>query len=304
MPHNSKKSEAPPDAESSAGSSRSSRPIWKGSISFGLVNIPVSLHSAESRDEISFRLLDKRNLSPVRYQRINESTGKEVPWGEIVKGYEYGHGEYVVVTDEDLRRANIEATQMVEITEFVDESEITPVFYDKPYYLEPQKKAQKSYALLREVLQRSGKVGIARLVLRSRQYVAAVFPLGRALVVNLLRYAHELRDSAALDLPSESLKGNGITEGEVKMAQRLVDAMVDRWDPARFKDEYRNDLMEMLQRRIDSGQTRTVEEKPLPGPKRSAKVVDIMQLLKKSIEQADRSEARARRKPESRRKVG
>jgi DNA end-binding protein Ku len=305
MPSSRKKFEAvqEPDASVESGT-RPSRAIWKGSITFGLVNIPVSLHSAESRDEISFRLLDRRNLSPVRYQRVNEGTGKEVPWAQIVKGYEYGPGEYVVVSDEDFRRANAEATQTVEITEFVNESEITPVFYDKPYYLEPQKKAHKSYALLREVLQRSGKVGIARLVLRSREYVAAVFPLGRVLVVNLLRYAHELREPNALDVPSESLKENGISEGEIKMAERLVEAMVDRWEPHKFKDEYRTDLMALIESRIESGQTRAPDETPVPQARKPGKVVNIMELLKKSIEQADKSEPRTKRKTDSRRKAG
>jgi DNA end-binding protein Ku len=283
---------------------RPSRAIWKGAISFGLVNIPVSLHSAESRDDISFHLLDKRNLSPVRYQRINENTGKEVPWAEIVKGYEYGPGEYVVISDEDLRRANAEATQTVEITEFVDESDITTVYFDKPYYLEPGKKAHKSYALLREVLARSGKVGIARLVLRSREYIAAVYPLGRVLVANLLRYAHELRDPAALDLPSENLKENGIAEGEVKMAERLVEAMVGKWDPRKFKDEYRTDLMKLIESRIESGKTTTVDETPVPEPRRTGKVVDIMELLKKSIEQADKNDSRTKRRTDGRRKAG
>ena len=305
MPSNKKKVEAVQEPDASIESApRPSRAIWKGSIRFGLVNIPVSLHSAESRDEISFRMLDKRNLSPVRYQRVNESTGKEVPWAEIVKGYEYGPGEYVVVSDEDFRRANAEATQTVEITEFVNESEITPVFYDKPYYLEPQKKAHKSYALLREVLQRSGKVGIARLVLRSREYIASVFPLGRVLVVNLLRFAHELREANALDVPSENLKENGISEGEIKMAERLVEAMVDRWEPRKFKDEYRTDLMALIESRIESGQTRAVDETPVPQRRKPGKVVDIMDLLKKSIEHADRSESRANRKTDRRRKAG
>ncbi len=295
------------EADESAAESQSAptpRAIWKGSITFGLVNIPVSLHSAESRDEITFRLLDRRNLAPVRYQRVNERTRKEVPWADIVKGYEYSPGEYVVMTDEDFRRANVEATQTVEITGFVDESEITPVYYDKPYYLEPQKQAHKSYAVLREVLQRSGKVGIARVVLRSKEYIAVVIPLGRVLVANLLRYRHELRQPDALDLPTESLKENRITEGEIRMAERLVDAMVDKWDPDKYKDEYRKDLMTLINRRVESGQTQAIEEPEVPQPKRSAKVVDIMDLLKQSIQQADKADSRGKRKQEVRRKAG
>jgi DNA end-binding protein Ku len=290
--------------EAEGGSSaRPTRAIWKGNISFGLVNIPVSLHSAESRDDISFRLLDRRTLSPVRYQRVNESTGKEVPWSEIVKGYEYESGQFVVMTDEDLRRANVEASQTVEITDFVEGLEITPVFYDKPYYLAPEKKSRKSYALLREVLQRSGKVGIARIVLRSRQYIAAVFPLGKILTVNLLRYGHELRDATAIDAPPESLKENGITEGEIKMAERLVDAMVGKWDPQKYKDEYRNDLLALIERRIQTGQTEAVTE-AAPEAKRPAKVVNIMDLLKRSIQEAEKAQPAPRKRTESRRKAG
>jgi DNA end-binding protein Ku len=290
--------------EAEGGSNaRSTRAIWKGNISFGLVNIPVSLHSAESRDDMSFRLLDRGNLSPVRYQRVNESTGKEVPWSEIVKGYEYESGQFVVMTDEDLRRANVEASQTVEITDFVEGSEITPVFYDKPYYLAPEKKSRKSYALLREVLQRSGKVGIARIVLRSRQYIAAVFPLGKILTVNLLRYGHELRDATAIDAPPESLKQNGITEGEIKMAERLVDAMVGKWDPQKYKDDYRNDLLSLIERRIQTGQTEAVTE-AAPESKRPAKVVNIMDLLKRSIQEAEKAEPAPRKRTEGRRKAG
>ena len=274
------------------------RAIWKGSISFGLVNIPVSLHSAEVRNELSFHLLDRKNLSPVYYKRVDEATGKEVDWSNIVRGYEYEPGQYVVLSDEDLRRANVKATQTVEIIEFVDGSDIPPLFYDKPYYLQPDKKAHKSYALLREVMRRTGKYGIAKVVLRSRQYIAAVYPEGNVLVVNLLRYLYELRDASTLDVPSRV----ELSDGEIKMAQRLVETMFGEWDPKRYHDTYRDDLLRMIHYRVKTGQAAESREAS-PPPSRQTKVVNIMDLLKRSVEHTEKSGA-GRHKPESRRKAG
>jgi len=280
------------------------RAIWKGSINFGLVNIPVALHSAEEREELSFKLLDRRNLAPVRYKRVNERTGREVPWDEIVKGYEYKKGEFVVLTEEDFRRADVEATQTVEITGFVDASEIDAVHYDKPYYLEPLKKARKSYALLREVLERTGKVGIGKIVIRSRQYLAAVMVWGSVLVVNLLRYANELRDPAELDLPLQSLKTLDIDEKEIKLAERLVETMMEPWEPAKYQDTYREKLLALIKKKAKSVATEAIEELPKEIPqKRTAQVIDIMDLLKRSVEKA-KDEAPSRRRTERRRKAG
>jgi DNA end-binding protein Ku len=291
-----KRTDAEPEAEPV------SRAIWKGSITFGLVNIPVSLHSAETSQELSFKLLDRRNLSPVHYKRVNEQ-GKEVSWDDIVKGYEYEKGQFVVVTDEDFQRANVEATQAVEITDFVDAAEIQAIYYDKPYYLAPEKRSAKSYALLREVLRRSGKVGIAKIVLRSRQYIAAVYPLGAVLVVNLLRYAYEVRSPSSVNAPEEGLRANGLSEGELKMASRLVDAMVDEWRPEKYQDTYREDLLELIRNKVETGETEAIEPLP-PAPRRTGKVVDIMELLKRSLEQAEKTEGRTRRRTEGRRKAG
>jgi DNA end-binding protein Ku len=280
------------------------RAIWKGSINFGLVNIPVALHSGEERQELSFKLLDRRNLAPVRYKRVNERTGREVPWEEIVKGNEYKKGEYVVLTEEDFRRADVEATQTVEITGFVDASEIDPVYYDKPYYLEPLKKARKSYALLREVLERTGKIGIGKIVIRSRQYLAGVMVWGSVLVVNLLRYANELRDPAELELPPQSLKTLDIAEKEIKLAERLVETMIEPWEPAKYQDTYREKLLGLIERKAKSGATEAIEELPKEvRQKRTAQVIDIMDLLKRSVEKA-KDEAPSRKRPERRRKAG
>lgn len=260
--------------------------IWKGSIRFGLVNIPVAVYPAEESDELSFTLLDRRDLSPVGYQRINKASGEEVPWSEIVKGYEYEDGEYVVLGDEDFKRANPEATQTVDIVAFVDAKEIDPVYFDRPYYLAPLKSGEKGYALLREALAASGKVGIAKVVLRTREHLAAVIPQGRALVLELLRFPHELRDAGELELPKAGLEDAGVTQREIEMAEKLVEGMVEEWDPSQYKDDYRNDLMARIDEKIEKGETEVIAEpeEEDAGEKKDSKVIDIMDLLKRSLE--------------------
>lgn len=263
------------------------RAIWKGSISFGLVSIPVGLFSAESRDEISFRQLDKRNLAPVGYKKYNKATGKEVDLDEIVKGYEYEEDRYVLVSDEDLRRANPEKTQTVDITDFVQLDDIQPEFFDKPYYLAPtNKKNMKAYALLREALKRSGKVGIAKVVIRSREYLAAVIPHEKVLVLEIMRYPHEIRGADDLELPGEDLKELGVTDREVQMAEVLIEGMTSDWEPAKYHDSYRDDLMALINQKVESGQTEVLDESPVPevAAADTGKVIDIMSLLKKSVE--------------------
>jgi DNA end-binding protein Ku len=270
------------------------RSIWKGSISFGLVNIPVGLYSAEKRQEIQFHLLDKRDKAPIHYQRVSEKTGKEVPWADIVRGYEYEEGHYVVLSDEDLKRANPEATQTVDILDFVDAADIPTVYYDKPYYLGPDKKGAKSYALLREVLVKTGKVGIAKVVIRTRQYLSAVVPQGDVLVLNLLRFAHELRDAGEVEVPHGRA---GVTDRELEMAERLVEGMVSEWDPEKYRDSYENDLMTLIEKRVKSGDTAAVET---PAPKRrEGNVVDLMALLKRSVEVSGKGEQKAKPKPKA-----
>jgi DNA end-binding protein Ku len=260
------------------------RAIWKGSISFGLVTIPVGLFTAETRDEISFRQLDKRNLAPVGYKKYNKETGEEVSGEDIVKGYEYESDRYVLISDEDLRRANPEKTQTVEITDFVDFDRIDPTYFDKPYYLAPLKKTgAKAYALLREALKRSGKVGVAKVVIRSREYLAAVIPHGNGLLLEILRYPYEIRGTSDLELPDENK--TEVSDKELAMAQMLIDSMSGEWDPEKYHDSYRDDLMAMIQRRIESGQTEVIDETPVPeADEPRTDVIDIMSLLKRSVE--------------------
>jgi DNA end-binding protein Ku len=264
------------------------RVIWKGSISFGLVHVPVGLYPAEQRDELHFAMLDRRDMSPVGYKRYNKSTGEEVPSEEIVKGFEYEKEHYVLLTEDDFRRANVEATQTVEILDFVPLDAIELLYYDKPYYLEPLKKGEKGYALLREVLRRTGKVGIARVVLRTRQHIAALVPFGNMLVLELLRYHDELRDPAAFKVPTESLEALGVTPRELDMAERLVEGMAETWTPEKYRDEYRDDLLRLVEEKVHAGRIEAVEE-PAPGaPRKRAEVIDLMTLLKRSVEETQK----------------
>src|SRR5438093_1386820 len=259
-----------------------SRPIWKGSIDFGLVNIPVSLYSAETPSRLDFDMLDKRDFSRVRYHRVNERTGKEVPWDQVIKGYEYEKGEYVTITD------------------FVDLSEISPIYYDKPYYLEPVKNGRRAYALLREVMKKTGKAGIARVVIRTRQHLAVLLVQGSLLILNLLRFAHELRDASALDVPETGSKRAGVSDREIKMAEQLLENMIGEWNPQKYRDDYYDDLKNLIDKKIRSGQTKAVEDAETPPrPKREGKVIDIMHLLQQSVKQARRKEEPARRRKAS-----
>jgi len=288
-------------AESKSGSSRA---IWKGSIDFGLVNIPVRLYSAENSNRLSFDLLDKRDFSRIRYRRVNETTGKEVPWDDIIKGYEYKKGEYVALSDADFARANVEATQTISITDFVDASAVSPLYYDKPYYLEPLKNGQRAYVLLREVLHDTGKVGIAKVVIRSREHLAMVLAEGPALILELLRFPDELRDASRLDLPKAASKGTATSAQEIKMAERLVESMVGKWQPEKYRDDYRDDLMKIIDQKVESGKTKVVENTMPAAPRaQRGRVIDIMHLLRESVEQASK---RGSRKDErtSRRKAG
>jgi DNA end-binding protein Ku len=279
---------------------RPSRAIWKGSIDFGLVSIPVSLYSAEAPANLDFDMLDKRDFSRIHYRRVNEKTGKEVPWEQIIKGYQYKKGEYVALTDDDFRQANVEATQSITITDFVDAAEISPVYFDKPYYLEPIKNGRRAYALLREVMRKTGKVGIAKVVIRSRQHLAALLVDGPRLILNLLRFPHELRDPSGLEFPESRAKGTEISQQEIKMAERLVESMVGRWTPEKYHDEYRDDLLKLIDKKVESGKTKMVASaERTERPQRQGKVVDIMHLLQQSVKQAHKTEEPARRRKAS-----
>jgi DNA end-binding protein Ku len=262
--------------------------IWKGQISFGLVNVPVNLYPAESTtSEIHFNLLDSENMARVKYKRVNEVTGEEVPMDRVVKGYELEDGEVVVLTRQELENFEVEATQTIEIQDFVDVSAINYTFFDKPYYLVPGKKAEKGYVLLRETLQRTGKVGISKVVIRTRQYLAALMPQDNGLILNLLRYAHELRDLQQYDLPGRDLAEYKVTDRELDMAANLVDTMTTKWEPEQYHDEYSEKLLAYIEQKAKEGEQ---VQPPAAKPEEPrAEVVDFMQLLKKSVEEKEKS---------------
>src|SRR5438046_7839622 len=255
------------------------RAIWKGSISFGLVNIPIALYPATRKEELSFRLLRKGDLSPVNYKRVAEKDGKEVPWDQIVKGYEYEKGKYVVLKDEDFQRVDLEATQTVDIQDFVDLDQIDPIFFYRPYYLEPQKGGDKAYALLRDSLERKKKAGIAKVVIKTPQYLAGVKPEDGALVLELMHFADELADTSKLHIPKKVEAG----KREITMAKSLVDSMSSKWNPEKYKDDYREALMEVIEEKVEAG-GKEIEEKPRKAPK-PTKVIDLVSVLQKSLEQ-------------------
>src|SRR5881296_3002769 len=255
------------------------RAIWKGSISFGLVNIPIALYPATRREELKFRLLRKSDLSPVNYKRVAEKDGREVPWDQIVKGYEYEKGKYAVLKDEDFQRVDLEATQTVDIQDFVEQDEIDPMFFYKPYYLEPQKGGDKAYALLRDALKDSNKVGIAKVVIKTRQYLAGVKPEDGALVLELMHFVDELADTEKLHVP----KKVEIGEREITMAKSLIDSMSSKWNPEKYRDDYREALMEVIEEKVEAG-GKEIEEKPKKAPK-PTKVIDLVSVLQKSLEQ-------------------
>ena len=262
------------------------RVLWKGAISFGLVHIPVGLYSAEKRNSFDLTMLDRRTMKPVGFKRYNKETGEDVSWDDIVKGYEYEKDRYVVLTEEDFKRANVEATQTIDILSFGDEDEIPSIYFETPYYLAPDKRGHKGYALLRETLKQTGKVAIANVVIRTRQYVAALMPVGDVIVMNTLRYANELRGTDELEVPSSNLKAVGVNPREIEMARKLVDGMTAKWNPDEYRDSYHEDLLALIEKRVQAGQTEVITEPSEEGEERPAKgeVIDLMALLKRSVE--------------------
>jgi len=264
------------------------RVLWKGAISFGLVHIPVALYSATTDHGIDFDWLDKRTMDPVGYKRINKKTGKEIAREQIVKGIEYEDGEYVVLSDKEIAAAYPKTTQTIEIETFVPANGIPFVYLERPYYVAPINRGAKVYALLRETLQRSGRVGVARVVIQTKQHLAVLVPVGPGLVLNLLRWGADIRPWTDLPLPSEDAKKAGLSERELKMATQLVDDMSADWDPDEFKDEFKDEIMRLVDKKVKAGQTETVtqpepEEEQRTGEGRGAKILDLTELLQRSL---------------------
>ena len=258
--------------------------IWKGAISFGLVHVPVQLYPATQSEKVGFNLLDKRSIDPIGYRQINKRTGKEVTRDNIVRGFEYEKDKYVVLSDDEIRSANPESTQTVDILAFVEAPEISFLYLDTPYFLAPDRKGEKVYALLREALKASGKIGVANVVLHNKQHLAALVPVGSVLALNTLRWADEVRDYNELKLPSEDPKKAGVTARELDMAKKLIDDMSDSWDPSAYHDTFRDDIMTLVDRKIRAGKTEEITDVETPRESRqSAEILDLSDLLKRSL---------------------
>ena len=258
------------------------RTIWKGAVSFGLVHIPVALVPATSRSGIDFDWLDKRSMDRVGYKRINKTTGEEIDSENIVKGVEYEKGHYVVLSDEEIKAAHPKATQTVDIIAFVDAKDISFLYIDTPYYLTPDRRGEKVYALLRETLIQTGKVGIANVVLRNKQHLAVVMPLGKALVMNTLRWADEVRGVEYLEMKEEALNAD-LNKRELDMAKRLVEDMTEEWDPTQFKDTFQDQIMDLVETKAREGKLEAVGGPEETVDRRSADVIDLTELLKRSL---------------------
>jgi DNA end-binding protein Ku len=261
------------------------RAIWKGAVTFGLVTVPVSLYSATRTRDLAFRLLHKKDVSPIDYRRFCEAEDVEVDWKDIVKGYEYEKGRFVVLTDEDFARARVPSSQTIEILDFVPGVEIDFSYFEHPYWLEPSKPGRKGYALLREALEKSGKIGIGKIVIRQREHLAALRPAGKALMLTTMRFAHEIASAGSLDLPDRA----GHDKRELELALRLVESLASEWKPERYRDEYREVLMNAIEQKMRGKAIKA------PPPAKPAKVIDLMTALRRSLREPERRPARGRR---------
>ncbi len=275
--------------------------IWKGSISFGLLNIPVSVQKAEEGHELSFKMLDEKDLSPIKYKKVSAKDGKEVPWPRIVKGYEYESGQYVLVTKDDFKAANPKATQTIDIQDFVEFEDIDLMFFEKPYYLVPQKNGTKGYFLLAEALKRTKKVAVAKVVMRTKMHLVAIMEKDGHLIMELMRFAHEVLSTDEVDYLKDVDKPK-FNPKEIKMAEELIEGMTAKWDPEQYKDTYNDDLMKVINFKINSGETKEIDYGDLikeDAGESTGRVVDLMPLLRKSLEEKRKKKSA----PESKKKT-
>lgn len=268
--------------------------VWKGTIAFGLVNIPIVLESAEQEKKIHFRLIDKRDHSPIGYKQINKATGKEVRKDSIVKGYEYERGQYVMIGDADFKKANVKATGVIEIEDFVDVGAVNPMLFEKPYYVVPGSGGEKGYVLLREVLTRTGKAAIAKAVLHTVQHLVMIMPRENYLVLEILRFANELKEINEAEFLDPKVEKMKISEREIKVAEQLVEGMTGKWNPKKYHDTYRDDLMKLIKAKIKKGATAEVEEVEKEEEVVASNVFDLTTLLKKSLN-ATKGKSRSKR---------
>ncbi len=261
----------------------SPRVLWKGAISFGLVHIPVALHTATQEHDLDFDWLDKRTMDPVGYKRINKRSGKEITKEHIVKGLACEDGRYVILTDEEIRSAYPESTQSIDIEAFVCAEDIPFIYLERPYYLSPLGKGAKVYALLREALLKTGRIGIARVVIQTKQHLAALVPSGPGLVLNLLRWSEEIRSWQDLALPPEGAAASGLSAKELKMATQLIEDMSSDWHPEDYKDMFKDQILQLVQAKVDADETQSVSEVKPVEARPTADIVDLTELLKRSL---------------------
>ncbi|SAI59704.1 Ku protein [Bordetella ansorpii] len=274
------------------------RTLWKGAISFGLVHIPVGLHTAATESGVDFDWLDKRSMDPVGYKRINKRTGKEIDRDNIVKGVQYEKGEYVIISPEEIEQAYPRTTQTIEIQMFVEAAQVSFVYLERPYYIEPINKGHKVYALLRDTLAKSGKIGIAKVVIQTKQHLAALVPSGDALILNLMRWGDEVKPVSDLDLPRAGARAMAPSASELKMARMLIDDMSGDWNPEDFKDEFREAIMSLVDKKVKAGKTKTVIEPQEETPRYEGdNVIDLTELLQRSLKGKRGASAKAARKP-------
>jgi len=273
------------------------RAIWKGAITFGLVNIPVSLYPATRREELKFHLLRKSDLSPINYKRVAEADGKEVPWDQIVKGYEYEKDKFVVIREEDFARVDVEATQTVDIINFVAVEQVDPLLFYKPYYMEPAKGGDRAYVLLRDALNAVEKIAIAKVVIRTRQHLAAVKPQKRGLMLELMHFPFEIIDASEFKQPAEKAPA----KAEMTMARQLIESMSEDWKPETYTDEYRDALEKLIEEKIEHGD----EKQPAPARhRRPTNVIDLVSVLQQSIEKTSTNKTKGKpRQHKARRKA-
>jgi DNA end-binding protein Ku len=274
------------------------RPLWKGAISFGLVTIPVNVYSATRTETLRFRQLDRRDNTPIREKRVNEETGEEVAWDDIVKGYEYEQGSFVVLDQDDFSKANVRATETIDIVQAVPRDAIPAEYFEKPLYVVPAKQGVKPYHILRETLRRTGRVGVATIVMRGRQHLVALIADERVITLELLRYAHEIKAVDELGV-EDLLEAPEVRDKEVELAEQLVAALDEPWAPEQFHDQYRDDLLELIEEKAKTGHAPIKGREP---QERGAEVVDMMELLKRSVGEAEGRKSRKAGKPKAQRR--